>query len=201
VVLEQMVYLPGVTQEQGRDDAVMTGWAEALEAALGHVANGHGSRYKVAVRTVDDGAAGLLLTRGQHGIEETIELTPPFFDSPEYRRIVDLGADIADLITEGAYVTRGDQRKEIFSLKEAMNWLMEQAGKGQSVQRYKGLGEMNPEQLWETTINPETRRLTQVRIEDGVAADEIFTTLMGDHVEPRRQFIEGNALTVENLDV
>jgi DNA gyrase subunit B len=124
-----------------------------------------------------------------------------FFDSAEYQRIADLARTLAGFIGDGAYVIRGEERHEIGSFKEAMKWLFDQARKGQTIQRYKGLGEMNPEQLWETTIDPQSRRLMSVRIEDAVAADEIFTTLMGDQVEPRREFIEKNALSVTNLDV
>ena len=124
-----------------------------------------------------------------------------FFESAEYRRIAELGRTLTDLIGDGAFVTKGEERHEVASFKEAMHWLLEQAKKGQTIQRYKGLGEMNPEQLWDTTINPETRRLMQVKIEDAVAADDIFTTLMGDQVEPRREFIEKNALAVANLDI
>jgi len=100
----------------------------------------------------------------------------------------------------GATVSKGDKTKEISSLEQAIDWLLEQSAHGLHIQRYKGLGEMNPDQLWETTMDMKNRTLTQVRIEDAVAADEIFTTLMGDQVEPRREFIELNALSVENLD-
>ena len=109
--------------------------------------------------------------------------------------------ELAGRLGDGAYVKRGERQAAVNELSAAIDWFMNEARRGQTIQRYKGLGEMNPEQLWDTTVNPETRRLMQVKIEDAVKADEIFTTLMGDQVEPRREFIEKNALAVSNLDV
>jgi DNA gyrase subunit B len=145
--------------------------------------------------------ARIIVRRTEHGTVHEKSLPPEFFASAEYGQLAALGRILQGMIGEGAHVVSGSQRREVGSFKEAINWLFDQARKGQSMQRYKGLGEMNPEQLWDTTINPDTRRLLQVKIEDAIAADDIFNTLMGDQVEPRREFIEKNALSVANLDI
>jgi len=143
----------------------------------------------------------LMFSKTTHGVTNDKPIKAHFFKGPEYRLIGKLADILHGLFQKGAFVNRGKAQREVSSFREAYDWLMAESRKGRSIQRFKGLGEMNPEQLWDTTVNPETRRLLQVTIEDVVAADQIFTTLMGDEVEPRREFIEKNALDVTNLDV
>jgi len=199
-VLEQLLNLPVVRHEDLANAPLLTSWARQLEERLN--ADKQSRTYRVELQVNAGGVpVRFNVFRTEHGLTTEKHLQREFFDSAEYRRIAELTRAIDGLLKPGAAVVKGDERLEIGSFKDAMTWLMDQAKKGQSIQRYKGLGEMNPEQLWDTTINPETRRLIQVRIEDAVAADDLFTTLMGDQVEPRREFIEKNALAVANLDV
>jgi DNA gyrase subunit B len=200
-LLEQLLDMPEATSADFDRADWLRGWLQDLDRRL-NVLNDGTRSYELTLREAADGhVARIHVHRREHGSTTDKYLTREFFDSAEYKRIADLGKTLGGLIGEGAFVQRGEARREIRAFKEAIEWLFEQAKKGQSIQRYKGLGEMNPDQLWDTTINPETRRLMQVRIEDAVAADDIFTTLMGDAVEPRREFIERNALSVSNLDV
>jgi DNA gyrase subunit B len=200
-LLEQLIYLPEVKAGDFGQLEFMRGWTAELEARLNARSEGR-CHFKLVLQGGADGAPLRVgVRKTEHGVTSEKLLHREFFDSAEYQRIADLARTLVGLIGKGAYVTRGNAREEVGSFKQAITWLFDQARSGQSIQRYKGLGEMNPEQLWETTINPDTRRLLQVRIDDAVAADEIFTTLMGDQVEPRREFIEKNALTVANLDV
>jgi len=200
-LLEQLLAMRPVGEQQFADVAWLEGWVKELEARL----NADGSlvhSYKLGLRRNEAGEPERVdVSRAEHGVTTEKHLQPAFFESAEYGRIAELGTTLTDFIGAGAYVSRSDERQDISTFPEAISWLLDQARKGQTIQRYKGLGEMNPSQLWETTINPEVRRLLQVRVEDAVAADDIFTTLMGDAVEPRREFIEKNALYVSNLDV
>ncbi len=142
-----------------------------------------------------------IISEKRHGGSVDYQYNADFFESPDFKEIADLSAQLDGLIGEDAYIQRGERKQSVTEFEQVLNWLLAEAKKGQHIQRYKGLGEMNPEQLWETTMAPESRRMLQVQIEDAIAADQIFTTLMGDQVEPRREFIETNALYVSNLDV
>jgi DNA gyrase subunit B len=200
-LLEELINVPIVESARFAEPEWLEGWAAGLERRLNDTRDPARSYSLRVVRSEAGQALRVDLTRVEHGVPTEKHLQREFFDSAEYRRIADFSRTLADLIGPGAFVAKGEARRDVTSFPEAMSWLLELARKGQAIQRYKGLGEMNPEQLWDTTINPETRRLLQVRIEDAVAADDIFTTLMGDAVEPRREFIEKNALSVANLDV
>ena len=200
-VTEHFVYLPRVSVEQLADQAAMQGWIAALGERLKAVEKS-GQSYLVSLR--EDRERHLWLPEVElvaHGLSNYVTFNRDFFASNDYRTVTDLGAQLNSLLEDGAYVQRGERKKPVSSFKEALNWLMTESTKRHSIQRYKGLGEMNPEQLWETTMDPAVRRMLKVTIEDAIAADQIFNTLMGDAVEPRRDFIESNALAVSNLDV
>jgi DNA gyrase subunit B len=141
------------------------------------------------------------IERTRHGNMRVSHIDSEFLLSGDHTQIQQTAALLRGLVGSGAYVQRGEKKHPVRDFPEAMRWLLAEVQKSMSLQRYKGLGEMNPSQLWETTMDPEMRRLLRVQIEDGIAADEIFTKLMGDEVEPRRAFIESNALGVRNLDI
>jgi DNA gyrase subunit B len=208
VVLRAISQLPEVTGSDVESLDSLASWSEQLSAALPKSSgdraedNNVGSYSAELDRGDEDGeGVRIAITRAQHGIGTTRHLPREFFGTNEYKHVMALAAKIGDLLSGDSFVKRGEKEAPVDSFAAAVEWLMSEARRGQSIQRYKGLGEMNPDQLWDTTVNPETRRLLQVKIDDAVKADEIFTTLMGDQVEPRRDFIEKNALTVENLDV
>jgi DNA gyrase subunit B len=200
-VMKAMVNTPELSMEQLKDRSVVEQWVEQVQSHI--VDDLHsGTMYRLTVREDSERHNFLpLVTVTSHSVETEYEFNHDFFSSGEYKAIVGLGSTLNGLIEDGAYIQRGEKTQEVSHFKEALDWLMAQAERGYSIQRYKGLGEMNPEQLWETTMDPEVRRMLKVTVEDAIAADQIFTTLMGDQVEPRREFIEENALKVANLDI
>ena len=201
VAMDNMIHMPPLTAADMADYDKTFAWFQDLQTRIAGSGAG-AARFDIRLER-EEGADTYyaVINEITHGVTHTKILRAEFFSSGEYRNIVELGRQLHGLIGEGAYIQRGDRTLPVTSFKQGLEWLMDEAKRGQHIQRYKGLGEMNPDQLWETTMNVETRRLLQVRIEDAVAADEIFTTLMGDQVEPRRDFIEKNALSVANLDV
>ena len=192
-VLQTLMKIPRLSLED-------SGAAMMAEASLGAALDAQ--KYEVAAEYINEtDSHRLRITRHSHGNAYVYFLEADLLESGDYNQMVKVGDLLRDLIGLGARAKRGEKESPVQSFREAMDWLLGEVKRGMSIQRYKGLGEMNPGQLWETTMDPKVRRLMKVQIEDAISSDQIFTTLMGDEVEPRRNFIETNALGVRNLDV
>jgi DNA gyrase subunit B len=201
VVMRALLDLPPLSAATFQDARAIGSWAGRLEARLVNPGAGH-ARYRVTPETGSSERPGtLVIEKRHHGLVSQQTWPAALFGGGDYAAIGEAAKSLQELIQPGARVVRGNRAQTTASFGAAYAWLLEEAKRGRAIQRFKGLGEMNPEQLWETTVNPETRRLLQVRVEDAVAADQIFSTLMGDVVEPRRDFIDQNALRVANLDI
>ena len=197
-----MIFARPLEEQQLSDRLQVESWATEISNLLETRLPGISSIYDISA--IEDAERHIFLpevTLRLHGMEKIYTFRRDFFSSGEYRSLIRLGKTLDRLLEAGAYVKRGEKTEEVSSFDEAVNWLIADAMKGHYLQRYKGLGEMNPDQLWETTMDPENRRMLQVTIEDAIGADQLFTTLMGDQVDPRREFIEANALSVDNLDI
>ncbi len=187
--------------EDLKDQAKVNQWSENLSKSLQFLST---TGMIFEIKSIKDEAHQIYnpeITLRQHGHVHVYVLGQDFFQQQEYNRLKTYTNLIEGLVQKSTFVQRGERKVIVSTMREAILWLIEEAKRGQSIQRYKGLGEMNPEQLWETTMDPLTRRLLKVKIEDAVAADLLFTTLMGDKVEPRRAFIEENALLASNIDI
>jgi len=199
VFLEQLTSVEIINDEIKQDQQKLTAWFAKLEQNLNDCDSKALFTIEVDYKTNSEFSA--VVNKKLHGITKAFVLPSGFFNGKDYQQIARYAEDTAGMFNEGSYMQMGERQQPVSSFKQAFEWMMKEIKKGQHIQRYKGLGEMNPDQLWETTLDANNRRLLQVRIEDVIAADEIFTTLMGDVVEPRRDFIVKNALDVTNLDV
>ena len=193
-----LLRLPQVTESDLANQETMQSWADTLNKLLEEVSSTRSVNVTFdPEHQVHDVEVQILLK----GVTETYRLNAAFFTGADYTAIGGLSNELQGLLEEGAYVQRGEKTQDVEHFVEAFAWLLGEARRGVDIQRYKGLGEMNPDQLWETTMDPNVRRMLQVTVDDAIGADHMFTTLMGDQVEPRREFIETNALSVVNLDV
>lgn len=200
-MVQEFMYVPRLTAEQCKDQAAVDAWTKVLVEQLNAKESGASQySYQVEHNAEQNVYAPKIVVR-THGVTYEYLISVDLLNSREYGKLADTSEALRGLIEEGAFIKRGERTQPVDSFSAALDWLIKESRRGLSLQRYKGLGEMNPDQLWETTMDPETRRMMQVTIEDAVGADELFTTLMGDQVEPRRAFIENNALKVANLDV
>jgi DNA gyrase subunit B len=199
VFLEQFSYMEMINDDIKQDRQKLAGWFTTLEQRLNNCESKAVFSIELDHKAGNDFSA--VINKRLHGVTKTFVLPFTFFNGKDYQQIARYANDTAGMFNESSYMQMGERQQPVASFKQAFEWMMKEIKKGQHIQRYKGLGEMNPEQLWETTLDANNRRLLQVRIEDVIAADEVFTTLMGDVVEPRRDFIVKNALDVTNLDV
>jgi len=200
-VLEALIYVKKLSLTDLQDRNLMQAWLDSVHAQLVKTAQ-NGTVFRLSL--FEDEERKVFLPRikmTSHGVDSEYALMFEVFASQDYQALAAVGESVSELLEANAFVQRGEKKLSVSTFKDALQWLMEEAKKGQQISRYKGLGEMNPDQLWETTMDPAVRRMLVVKIEDAVAADQVFTTLMGDNVESRREFIEANALMVGNLDV
>lgn len=201
-ILRQMIYTDGLSLENLRDEQAVAEWVDQVCDGLGDTLDGGDVYTSSAAEDMEHQGVFLPTVKVmQHGVGHEYTFDMSFFESKDYAMLISLGETLDGLLEETAYFKRGERTLATTEFAHGLNWLMDQSKRGHYIQRYKGLGEMNPEQLWETTMDPEQRRMLQVTIDDAIAADLLFTTLMGDEVEPRREFIETNALNVSNLDI
>ena len=200
-VLEAMIFTSELTPANLTEESV-SAWGKELWESMSRLHPKTAVGYEITAKKDKERSIYLPhVVQSFHGLTKDYQFNMDFFNSGEYKAIIKLGATLEGLIEEGAFVQRGERKQEVKTFAEALAWLTADAMKGHYLQRYKGLGEMNPSQLWETTMDPENRRMLQVTIEDAIGADQLFTTLMGDQVDPRREFIETNALAAQNLDI
>ncbi len=204
IVLEALLDCSILDKAKITDPNYISEWIKELNTCIEERQTTHALLQEIELASHFDetrAVFGLDIKLTKHGVSQKSTMWMEFFNSKDYQMITETGKEVRELIEDGAYVQRGEKKQTVKYFRQAWEWLIEEAKRGQQIQRYKGLGEMNPEQLWSTTMDPSVRRLLQVRIEDAVAADQIFTCLMGDNVEPRRDFIESNALNAINIDV